>query len=72
MAVISGGNVIVGGNITPGARTRMLYSEGVPATNGSNLGVAAANLSNGMTAQDVLTGNIYERQAGLWVRIDTL
>lgn len=72
MAVITGGNVLIGGLTTPGTKSVMLYSEGVPATNGSNLGVASASLANGMLATDVLTRNVYERQAGLWVRIDTL
>lgn len=72
MATITGGNVLIGGNVNPGSRPAMLYSDGVPATNGSNIGVPAASLANGMLATDIATGNVYERQAGLWVRIDTL
>ena len=72
MPIITGGNVLIGGNVNPGGRAAMLYSDGVPATNGSNLGVPAASLANGMLATNVATGDVYERQAGLWVRIDTL
>jgi len=35
----------------------------------ANIGATAAN---GQIAINVTNGNVYERQAGAWVRIDTL
>lgn len=66
MAVISGGNIIAPGANT-GARERVYPTNGVPTD--ATIGVTAAN---GMFAQNVLTGFLYERQAGAWVRIDTV
>jgi hypothetical protein len=66
--VITGGNVINGGNAgQAGVKSTIYATNGVPTD--STIGVTAAN---GMLAQNVLTGFVYERQAGVWVRIDTL
>ncbi len=68
MAVISGGNVVNGGNPSQaGVKSTIYFTSAVP-TDGT-IGVTAAN---GMLAQNVVTGFVYERQAGVWVRIDTL
>lgn len=70
MAVITGGSVIgpAGtGNANPGLKNRIYKTNGVP-TDGTT-GVTAAN---GLLAEDVTTGFVYERQGGAWVRIDTL
>lgn len=67
MAVISGGRVIEPSTLNPGLKNRIYKAEGVPTD--ANIGVTAAN---GMLAENVLTGFVYERQAGVWVRIDTL
>lgn len=67
MPVISGGRVIEPSTANPGLKNRVYSTSGVPTD--ATIGVTAAN---GMLAQDVTTGNVYERQAGLWVRVDTL
>lgn len=70
MAVITGG-LVVGppgtGNANPGTKNTVYRSTGVPTD--TNIGVTAAN---GMLAENVSTGFLYERQAGVWVRIDTI
>lgn len=67
MGIITGG-IIVGTQTTnPGLKDRIYRVEAVPTD--ANLGITAVN---GMLAENVLTHNIYERQAGAWVRIDTL
>lgn len=70
MAVITGGTIIGvpgTGNANPGTKNRIYRTSGAPTD--TTIGVTAAN---GMIAEDVVTGNVYERQAGVWVRIDTL
>lgn len=67
MGIITGGKVIEQGTANPGVRGRIYRTEAVPTD--ANIGVTAAN---GMIAENVLNGNLYERQAGVWVRIDTL
>lgn len=69
MPIISGGNVTPQGALTPGARQPLYQTNGVPtdATISS-----AFTPANGALAVNVLTGFVYERQAGLWVRIDTI
>ena len=67
MAVISGGKVIEPQTTNPGLKNRIYPTEGVPTD--ANIGITAAN---GMLAQNVVTGFVYERQAGSWVRVDTL
>lgn len=67
MSVIFGGKVIEPQTTNPGTKPRVYYTEGVPTD--ATIGVAAAN---GMLASNVATGFVYERQAAVWVRIDTL
>jgi|GEM_PF-5175202 len=67
MPVISGGTVVAPQTTNPGLKNRVYHTEGVPTD--ATIGVAAVN---GMLAENVLTGFLYERQAGVWVRIDTL
>jgi hypothetical protein len=70
MAVITGGQIIAPpgtGNVNPGLKNRIYKTTGVPTD--AAIGVTAANA---MLAEDVATGNVYERQAGAWVRVDTL
>lgn len=66
MGIITGGTVI-GPGVNPGTKNRVYKTEAVPTD--ANIGVTAAN---GMLAENVVTGFVYERQAGVWVRIDTL
>jgi hypothetical protein len=67
MAVINGGQIIAPGTLNVGVKNRIYKTEAVPTD--SNIGVTAAN---GMLAENVLTGFLYERQAGVWTRIDTI
>jgi len=67
MGVITGGQVIAPQTTNPGLKNRIYKAEAVPTD--ANIGVTAAN---GMLAENVVTGFVYERQAGVWVRIDTL
>jgi hypothetical protein len=67
MPIVTGGIVIAPSTLNSGIRQRIYRTEGVPTD--ATIGFAAAN---GQIAENVLTGNIYERQAGIWVRIDTL
>jgi hypothetical protein len=70
MGIITGGNVIgVGTAQIPGSYARCYYVEGVPTD--ANIGSVDAP-TNGMLAENVLNGNLYERQAAVWVRVDTL
>jgi hypothetical protein len=68
MAVISGGTVIPSGATANPGLKNVIYTTNAVPTDGT-IGVTAAN---GMLAQNVVTGFVYERQAGAWVRIDTL
>jgi hypothetical protein len=67
MPMIFGGKVIEPQTTNPGLKQRLYHTEGVPTD--ATIGVAAVN---GMLAENVLTGFVYERQAGAWVRIDTI
>jgi hypothetical protein len=67
MPVITGGKVIEPSTANPGIKQRVYKASTVPTD--ANIGVTAAN---GMLAEDLATGNVYERQAGSWVRVDTL
>lgn len=67
MPIVTGGNVIAPSTLNSGVRGRIYRTEGVPTD--ATIGFAAAN---GQIAENVQNGNLYERQAGLWVRIDTL
>jgi hypothetical protein len=69
MAVISGGTVSAPGVQSVGNRNPEYYTNGVP----TDATVSSAfTPANGAVAVNVLTGFIYERQAGSWVRIDTI
>ena len=73
MPIVAGGVVIpptTAGVTNPGIQQAVYKVEAVPTD--ANIGVAAAALTNGMLAQNVVTGFLYERQAGAWVRIDTV
>ncbi len=69
MAVISGGTVSGPGTQLGGGAQTIYKTNGVPtdATISS-----AFTPANGSLAVNVLTGFYYERQAGAWVRIDTI
>lgn len=67
MPILTGGKVIEPSTGAVGVRARIYYVEAVPTD--ANIGATAAN---GQIAMNVANGNIYERQAGVWVRIDTL
>lgn len=67
MGIVTGGNVIAATTTNTGIKTRVYRTEGVPTD--TAIGVTAAN---GLLAENVLTGFFYERQAGIWVRIDTI
>jgi hypothetical protein len=67
MGVITGGQVVAPQTTNPGLKNRIYKAEAVPTD--ANIGVTAAN---GMLAENVVTGFLYERQAGVWVRVDTL
>jgi hypothetical protein len=73
MGVISGGRInppTTAGVSNPGIRQSVIGVEGVPTD--ANVGLTAGEVANGQIAQNVLTGFVYERQAGAWVRIDTV
>lgn len=67
MGIITGGKVIEPQTTNPGLKNRVYKTEAVPTD--ANIGVTA---TNGMLAENVVTGFLYERQAGAWVRVDTL
>ena len=69
MAVISGGNVVGPSTTNPGLKNRVYHVDAVPTDANVAVGFAAAN---GMLAENVVTGFLYERQASVWVRIDTV
>lgn len=69
MAVISGGTVSAKGVKVDGSKNTLYNTNGVPTDATISSAFTAAN---GDLAQNVLTGFIYERQAGVWVRVDTL
>jgi hypothetical protein len=70
MPIISGGRIIEPGPANPGTRTQIYSVEGVPTD--ANIGIPAASIVNGMFAQNVTTGFVYERRAGVWTRMDTV
>jgi hypothetical protein len=67
MPVISGGKVIEPQTTNPGLKNRVYHTEGVPTD-----ALITVTAANGQLAENVLTGFVYERQAGVWVRVDTL
>ena len=69
MPVIFGGKVIAGQTTNPGLKNRIYKSEGVPTD--TTIGFDGTP-TNGTLAENVVTGFLYERQAAVWVRVDTL
>jgi hypothetical protein len=69
MPIITGG-IVMPPNPSGGGRQPIYATEAVPTD--ANIGVPAANIVNGMLAQNVVTGFLYERRAGAWVRADTV
>ena len=67
MAIITGGKIIEPQTTNNGVRSRIYYTTGVPTD--ATIGVTPVN---GQLAMDVANGNIYERVAGTWTRVDTL
>lgn len=68
MPTISGGKVIEPSASPLGVKVRVYHVDGLP----TDANVGAGTPANGMIAANMQNGNIYERQAGAWVRIDTL
>jgi hypothetical protein len=69
--------IITGGNIMPphptagaGLRQTVYAVEGVPTD--ANIGLPASAIVNGMLAQNVVSGFLYERAGGVWTRRDTV
>jgi hypothetical protein len=71
VGIVTGGTVIPAGTSqAPGTRAKIYYTEAVPTD--ANIGFGTGTPANGTIAMNVLNGNVYERQAGVWTRIDTL
>lgn len=70
MGIITGGNVVVG-NAIAGSKARITYVEAIP-TDANVAGSTGRTPANGELAENVTNGNVYERQAAVWTRIDTL
>lgn len=69
MAVITGGSVIGGNNpAQAGVKNRVYRSTTVPTDTNIGYDGTPPNLT---LAEDVSTGFVYERRAGVWTRIDT-
>lgn len=69
MAIISGGTVSGPGVRIEGTVPTVYRTNGVP----TDVTISSAfTPANGDIAVNVLTGNVYERQAAVWVRVDTL
>lgn len=71
MPTISGGNIIQGGTVIAGAKPRIAIIENAVPTD-ALVGGGYRTPVNGELAANNATGYIYERQTGVWVRIDTL
>lgn len=75
MGIITSGNIIQG-NAIPGSKARITYTDVLPtdAVVGGSSGAAGAarTPANGELAMNVTNGNVYERIATVWTRIDTL
>jgi hypothetical protein len=72
MGILTGGNVITAGATQiPGSKFRITYTEALP-TDALVAGSTGRTPANGEIAMNVLNGNVYERTAGVWTRIDTL
>jgi hypothetical protein len=70
MPILTGGGSINPPGVNPGTRQSIYSTEGVPTD--ANIGLPAGAIVNGMLCQNVLTGFLYERRAGAWVRCDTV
>lgn len=64
------GNVISGGLVIPGSKARIIWVDALPTD--ALVGGGYRTPVNGELAGNSTNGNIYERQAAAWVRIDTL
>jgi hypothetical protein len=70
MPVITGGRVIEPQTTNPGLKNRIYKTSGAPSDALiTGIGLTPAN---GMLAEDIVTGNVSERAAGVWTRIDTV
>jgi hypothetical protein len=69
MAVISGGTVIAPQSATANPGTKQVIYRTAAVPTDTTIGVTPVN---GMLAENTATGFVYERQAGVWVRIDTI
>jgi hypothetical protein len=75
MPMISGGNVIAPGvypQTGPDNKVRITWIENAVPTDALVAGSTGRTPANGELACNVTNGNMYERQAGVWTRIDTL
>lgn len=70
MGILTGGSGIMPPATNPGTRQTIYATEGVPTD--ATIGLPVAAIINGMLATNVLTGFLYERRAGAWVRCDTV
>jgi MOSC domain-containing protein YiiM len=73
MAVITGGLIIgppAAGNTNQGIKQRIYRVSGVVTD--ALITASGITPANGMIGENILTNDLYERQAGAWVRIDTL
>lgn len=69
MAIITGGMVSPPGVRAEGVAPKVYYTVAVPTDATISSAFTAAN---GDLAVNTVTGFVYERQAGVWNRIDTL
>lgn len=70
MAVITGGSVIGGNNpAQAGVKNRVYRATAIPTD--TNIGFDGTP-PDGTLAENVTTGFVYERQLGVWTRIDTV
>lgn len=62
--------IIQGGTIIPGAKVPILKLQVLPTD--AVVTATGWTPANGQIAENMANGNLYERQGGAWVRIDTL
>lgn len=62
--------IISGGTIIPGSKVPIIYTSALPTD--AMITAMGITPANGQIAENIANGNLYERQAGAWVRIDTL
>lgn len=70
MGTITGGNVVHGGKVIEDSKPNVIYVEAVPTD--ANVGGGYWTPDNGQLACDIRNGDMYERQAAVWTRVDTL